>query len=143
MIVKYQICLNFYRIRILNVLGSPVHWLSSQKALSNLACCGKVLLKRGLSKMAHTYFVPKYNLPQTHFDPKHTLAPRHSKSCLKIRPYLLVSAKASYEILRHSRDNTLIGRPPPVTMLRNHYTKEVKRIRDAHKNYDFDTFTFY
>jgi len=53
------------------------------------------------------------------------------------------TAKASYEILRHSRDNTLIGRPPPVTMLRNHYTKEVKRIRDAHKNYDFDTFTFY
>jgi len=53
------------------------------------------------------------------------------------------TAKASYEILRHSRDNTLIGRPPPVTMLRNHYTKEVKRIRDAHRNYDFDTFTFY
>ena len=95
-----------------------------------------------LYSVAHTYFVPEYNLPQTHFDPKHTLAPRHSKSCLKIRPYLLVSAKASYEILRHSRDNTLIGRPPPVTMLRNHYTKEVKRIRDAHKNYDFDTFTF-
>jgi len=53
------------------------------------------------------------------------------------------TAKASYEILRHSRDNTLIGRPPPVTMLRNHYTKEVKRIRDAHKDYDFNTFTFY
>jgi len=53
------------------------------------------------------------------------------------------TAKASYEILRHSRDNTLIGRPPPVTMLRNHYTKEVKCIRDSQRNYDFNTFTFY
>ena len=101
------------------------------------------LLRRYFPNLTRIHFDPKHTLPQTHFNPKHTLAPIHSKSCLKIRPYLLVSAKASYEILRHSRDNTLIGRPPPVTMLRNHYTKEVKRIRDAHRNYDFDTFTFY
>jgi len=52
------------------------------------------------------------------------------------------TAKAQYEILRQSRVNTRIGPAPPVTMLRDHYTKEVKRLRDAHKDYDFDLFTF-
>ena len=64
---------------MLNVLGSPVYWLSSQKALSNLAYCGKVLLKRGLSKMAHTYFGPVHNLPQTHFDPQAYFGPHTLK----------------------------------------------------------------
>ena len=45
------------------------------------------------------------------------------------------SAKAQYEILRHSSKQTLIGPPPPVTMLRDHYTREVKQIRDARRDY--------
>jgi len=45
------------------------------------------------------------------------------------------TAKAQYEILRHSSKQTLIGPPPPVTMLRNHYTREVKHIRDARRDY--------
>jgi len=45
------------------------------------------------------------------------------------------TAKASYEILRQSRKSTCLGRPPPVTMLRDHYVKEVKTIRDSHKTY--------
>ena len=53
------------------------------------------------------------------------------------------TAKANFEILRQSRNNTRIGPQPPVTMLRNHYTKEVKRLRDSHRDYDFDLFTFY
>jgi len=52
------------------------------------------------------------------------------------------TAKASYEILRQSRKSTCIGRPPPVTMLRDHYVKEVKTLRDAHKAY-LDPYTFY
>jgi len=47
------------------------------------------------------------------------------------------TAKASYEILRHSRKSTCLGRPPPVTMLRDHYVKEVKTLRDHHKDYLF------
>ena len=50
------------------------------------------------------------------------------------------SAIANFEILRQSRINTRIGAPPPVTMLRNHYTKEVKRLRDSHKDFDFDCY---
>ena len=61
---------------------------------------------------------------------------------LKIIKFL-ISAKAQCEILRHSRVNTRIGPAPPVTMLRDHYTKEVKQLRDAHKDYDFDVFTFF
>ena len=49
----------------------------------------------------------------------------------------IFSAKASYEILRHSRKSTCLGRPPPVTMLRDHYVKEVKTLRDHHKDYLF------
>jgi len=50
------------------------------------------------------------------------------------------TAIANFEILRQSRINTRIGAPPPVTMLRNHYTKEVKRLRDSHKDFDFDCY---
>ena len=51
-----------------------------------------------------------------------------------------ISAKAQFEILRHSTKPTLIGPPPPVTMLRNHYTRELKQVRDAQHDYQYDSY---
>ncbi len=50
------------------------------------------------------------------------------------------AAKAQYEILRQSTKNSKLGPPPPVTMLRDHYLRELKHLRDSRKPYNYDSF---
>jgi hypothetical protein len=90
----------------------------------------------GSNKYSNMRYDDKSN---ANMDLDHFLVKAYAK---QIKELNSSTAKAQYEILRQSRINTRIGPPPPVTMLRNHYTKEVKRLRDSHKNYDVDIFSF-